>query len=172
MNVRVYCEGGSLRSQKRQWLSYSDTLRVPEKTLRRWRNSHQHPRTRPFNFAVVAFSLAHAYIVLGRAVTGWHKEWLWWAQQSWYSFVDVFTFCISTSKVTGANQGIGLEIVRQLCKKFEGKVLLSGTWLNHRFDCNLEVLSYIVVSVGHEYVYIRSLVLVVLLLDKLVTLML
>ena len=30
-------------------------------------------------------------------------------------------------QVTGANQGIGLEIVRQLCKKFDGKVILSGT---------------------------------------------
>ena len=29
-------------------------------------------------------------------------------------------------QVTGANQGIGLEIVRQLCKRFEGKVILSG----------------------------------------------
>ena len=28
--------------------------------------------------------------------------------------------------MTGANQGIGLEIVRQLCKKFDGKVVLSG----------------------------------------------
>lgn len=33
--------------------------------------------------------------------------------------------------MTGANQGIGLEIVRQLCKTFEGKVILSGEyWLN------------------------------------------
>lgn len=28
--------------------------------------------------------------------------------------------------VTGANQGIGLEVVRQLCKKFEGRVILSA----------------------------------------------
>ena len=33
--------------------------------------------------------------------------------------------CIYT-QVTGANQGIGLEIVRQLCHKFEGTVLLAG----------------------------------------------
>ena len=31
--------------------------------------------------------------------------------------------------MTGANQGIGLEIVRQLCKSFDGKVILSGTYL-------------------------------------------
>ncbi len=30
-------------------------------------------------------------------------------------------------QVTGANQGIGLEIVRQLCRKFDGTVLLAGS---------------------------------------------
>ena len=35
--------------------------------------------------------------------------------------------------MTGANQGIGLEIVRQLCKAFDGKVILAG--------CNIEFTS-------------------------------
>ena len=29
-------------------------------------------------------------------------------------------------QVTGGNQGIGLEIVRQLCKQFDGQVVLAG----------------------------------------------
>lgn len=33
-------------------------------------------------------------------------------------------------QVTGANQGIGLETVRELCKKFDGTVILTGTVLN------------------------------------------
>ena len=36
--------------------------------------------------------------------------------------------------VTGANQGIGLEIVRQLSKKFDGVVLLAGKQ-NHQWWC-------------------------------------
>ena len=31
--------------------------------------------------------------------------------------------------MTGANQGIGLEMVRQLCKTFDGHTLLAGTML-------------------------------------------
>lgn len=32
-------------------------------------------------------------------------------------------------QVTGANQGIGFEIVRQLCEQFDGKVLLAGMFV-------------------------------------------
>ena len=30
--------------------------------------------------------------------------------------------------MTGANKGIGFEIVRQLCRQFDGKVLLAGSY--------------------------------------------
>ena len=36
---------------------------------------------------------------------------------------------IWSPQVTGSNQGIGLQIVRELCKKFDGSVLLAGTCL-------------------------------------------
>lgn len=36
------------------------------------------------------------------------------------------TDVVTLLQVTGANQGIGLEIVRQLCRKFDGRVLLAG----------------------------------------------
>ena len=36
------------------------------------------------------------------------------------------TEIVTLLQVTGANQGIGLEIVRQLCRKFDGRVLLAG----------------------------------------------
>lgn len=92
-----------------------------DKTLRCWRNS-QHPWTRPFNFAVVAFTCACVYCFEACCEDGTKSG---SGEHNTRSYMSLISW-ICTSKVTGANQGIGLEIVRQLCKKFEGKVILSG----------------------------------------------
>ncbi|XP_064399511.1 carbonyl reductase [NADPH] 3-like isoform X2 [Halichondria panicea] len=43
--------------------------------------------------------------------------------------------------VTGANQGIGLEIVRQLCRKFEGTVLLAARNVDKGQSAVMELMS-------------------------------
>lgn len=54
-------------------------------------------------------------------------------------------------QVTGANQGIGLEMVRQLCKTFDGHTLLAGTMLitaiiSIQLDHNLPVKEVLILQ--------------------------
>ena len=51
----------------------------------------------------------------------------------WLILLDVLSFSNSLPhlQVTGANQGIGFEIAGQLCREFDGKVLLAGMDSGH-----------------------------------------
>jgi hypothetical protein len=74
----------------------------------------------------------NATITAGVAHVGVHVRWEGPARFTQHKLADSVMASLSSSRialVTGANQGIGQEIVRQLSKKFDGVVLLAKNYL-------------------------------------------